>query len=77
MNDTNMSLALEAAYEIIGSQNDVAAVCGVTPGAVSQWKTRGRAPVQHCLALELATEGRVTRYQLRPDIFGEPFQIKH
>ena len=77
MNDTNMRLALEAAYDFIGSQNDVAAACGVTPGAVSQWKTKGRPPVQHCITLEMATAGRITRYQLRPDIFGEPFQIKH
>ena len=67
---------MRAAFELIGQQQRVAEICGVTPGAVSQWLTKGRVPVQHCLTLESATEGRVTRYQLRPDIFGEPFEVR-
>lgn len=27
-------------------------------------------PAHHCLAIEEATGGKVTRYQLRPDVFG-------
>jgi DNA-binding transcriptional regulator YdaS (Cro superfamily) len=61
---------------IIGEHKRAAEICGVTPGAVSQWVTKGRVPVAHCLTLESATEGRVTRYQLRPDIFGEPFEVR-
>jgi DNA-binding transcriptional regulator YdaS (Cro superfamily) len=31
------------------------------------WKARGSVPVEHCLAIERATEGAVTRRDLRPD----------
>lgn len=39
---------------------------------VWQW-VQGRRPVapQHCLPIEKVTDGKVTRYDLRPDVFGE------
>lgn len=41
---------------------------GVTKGAVSQWKGEGRnVPVEHCVSIERATNGDVTRQELRPD----------
>jgi DNA-binding transcriptional regulator YdaS (Cro superfamily) len=40
---------------------------------VWQWAD-GRRPVpaHHCLAIEAACGGAVTRYDLRPDVFGAP-----
>ncbi len=29
-----------------------------------------RVPAHRCLAIEAATKGAVTRYELRPDVFG-------
>lgn len=49
----------------------LAQACGVKPQAVSQWFSRGIVPVGRCLAIEDATRGSVTRYELRPDIFGD------
>lgn len=45
----------------------IAGVCNVSPQALNCWK---RIPSEHCRRLEYATGGKVTRYQMRPDIFG-------
>jgi hypothetical protein len=41
----------------------------ILPWAVSKW--RRRVPADRVLKLEELTGGRVTRYELRPDIYGE------
>lgn len=51
----------------IDTKSEVAFICNVSPQALNCWK---RIPSQHCRKLEFATGGRVTRYQMRPDIFG-------
>ena len=43
----------------------------VTPQAVHNWIVRG-VPAERCLAIENATGGAITRYELRPDVFGQP-----
>jgi DNA-binding transcriptional regulator YdaS (Cro superfamily) len=53
--------------EEFGSYAAVAAICGVTREAVRNWK---QIPPQHCITIEEATGGKVTRYELRPDVFG-------
>ncbi len=53
-----------------GGQRQAAELIGVTVQAVSQWISTGRVPPERVLALEAACGGTVTRYQLRPDIFG-------
>lgn len=41
---------------------------GVTPPVVSDWCTgKKQVPVERCVAIERATEGAVTRRDLRPD----------
>lgn len=50
---------------------------GVSKQAVSHWrKGRYRVPAERCLAIEEATEGKVTRYALRPDVFGSAPEAK-
>jgi len=59
---------IDRAAAVLGSQVALAAVLGVTKAAVGQWKTEGRqVPLEHCLAIEKATDGVVTRAHLRPD----------
>lgn len=43
----------------------------VTRMQVTQWRNRGRVPAEWVLDVEQAIECRVTRYQMRPDVFGE------
>lgn len=60
---------LEAIRQV-GGVSKMAQLLGVTHNRVSMWKLRKSVPVDMCIAIEVATSGRVTRYQLRPGIFG-------
>lgn len=63
-----MEHVIDRAARALGSQNALAIAVGVTKAAVWQWKSEGRkVPVEHCLAIERATNGAVTRRDLRPD----------
>lgn len=66
-----MSTPIERAIEAAGGVIAVSRALGVSAPAVSQWKKTG-APAERCVALEHATAGAVTRYELRPDVFGDP-----
>jgi len=62
--------ALKAAYEMLGSQQAVAEVVGVKQPSVHKMLTEGKkVPGEWCLPIERATEGKITRYQLRPDLY--------
>lgn len=68
--------AIERAVQVVGGQAALAReitarAAKITPQAVHQWATGERpVPAHHCLAIETATAGAVTRYELRPDVFG-------
>lgn len=64
---------IERAIEAAGAgQKGMAEALGVTPQAVNQWVTGDRpVPAKHCIAIETACAGKVTRHELRPDVFGE------
>lgn len=70
--ETTQTLALAAAIEACGNALLLARAVGVTPQAVNDWKRRGRVPAERVIAVEAATGGLVTRYQLRPDLYGRP-----
>lgn len=59
--------AIEEAIHIVGSQSDLAEECGVVQSAVSGWVRRGAVPAEYCAVIERATQGAVTRKDLRPD----------
>ena len=60
--------ALNRAIEAAEGVTQLARLVGVTQSAVSNWRSRGTdVPVEHCAAIERATEGKVTRRDLRPD----------
>lgn len=68
---------IERACRILGGQVELAGRTGVTPQAVNQWVKTGKVPAERVLAIETATadpktrQPRVTRYELRPDVYGE------
>lgn len=64
--------AIKRAVEIMGAQNRLADAVGVSKAFVNQWMKGDRpVPAERCRAIESATNGAVTRYELRPDVFGE------
>jgi len=55
------------------SQDDLASILGVSQGMISHWVTgRNRLTAERAIQIEQATDGQVSRYALRPDIFGQP-----
>lgn len=57
--------SLEKAVQRVGSASELARRLGVTPAAVLQWD---RVPPLRVLDVE--RESGVSRYELRPDIYG-------
>lgn len=54
-----------------GGQSELARKVNVTPQSVQRWVAAGEVPVKRVIAVESAVEGRVTRYELCPEIFGD------
>ena len=60
--------SINRACEAVSSQAALARLLGVKPPTVSQWAHGVRpVPIEHCLPIERATAGAVTRQDLRPD----------
>jgi len=68
-----MKTELEKAVEVCGGQTALARAIGVQQPHVWNWLNRahGVVPAEYCMKIEAATKGAVTRYELRPDVFGE------
>jgi pyruvate,orthophosphate dikinase len=58
--------ALERAITEAGGTAALARTINVTPQAISQWD---RVPAERALAVEQAAGGKVTRHELRPDLY--------
>ncbi|MFS2007946.1 transcriptional regulator [Duganella sp. CT11-25] len=65
-----MENAIEKAARLAGNRTALANLVGVTPQAVQQWVKRGLAPAKRCLRIEAVLDSAVTRFDLRPDLFG-------
>jgi DNA-binding transcriptional regulator YdaS (Cro superfamily) len=62
--------SLTRAIGILGSQTALARACGKRQGHVWWWLNRSmQVPAEHVLTIERATNGKVTRSDLRPDIY--------
>lgn len=61
--------AIERAVELVGGQQALAMKCGVRYQAVQKWIRGNRVPAERVLAIETATDGQVSRYELRPDLY--------
>jgi DNA-binding transcriptional regulator YdaS (Cro superfamily) len=65
-------VALRRAKDLLGSQQRLAEAVGKKQPSVHEILKRGkRVPADWCLAVERATNGAITRHQLRPDLYPE------
>lgn len=71
--DGRMKNGLEKAIEHCGGQTALAKCIGVRQPNIWNWlnRAKGIVPAEFCLKIEKATNSSVTRYELRPDVFGE------
>lgn len=65
----NMS-ALKKAIKLVGGQSALARAIGVQQPHIFNWLNRNKkVPASHVISIERATNGEVTRFDLRPDIY--------
>jgi DNA-binding transcriptional regulator YdaS (Cro superfamily) len=65
----NPKEALQTAIRIAGGKSAAAEVLGISRQAIWKWDV---APVERVADLERLSKGKITRFELRPDIFGTP-----
>lgn len=59
---------IERACGLLGSQSAIARLLKISAPTVNQWVKRTRpVPAAYCTLIERATNGQVTRQELRPD----------
>ncbi|MGQ5267698.1 transcriptional regulator [Xanthomonas arboricola] len=59
---------LQRAIVAAGSQQNLASQLGIRSASISEWKSRGRVPVERVRLIESVTG--ISKHELRPDIFG-------
>jgi DNA-binding transcriptional regulator YdaS (Cro superfamily) len=62
--------ATARAISLAGGPGAIAAKFNINRRAVAQWIAADRVPAERCLAVEELCARKVTRYELRPDVFG-------
>ena len=68
---THVQHPIIVAADLFGTQRALADLLDIHPSMISQISTgRRKVPAYICRKIEEATKGAVTRYELRPDIFG-------
>jgi len=61
---------VQKAIDLAGSQTALGQLVGVKQQTVYCWLTKfGHIPVKHVLRLEKLFKGRLTRHEMRPDIY--------
>ncbi|GAA0493556.1 helix-turn-helix domain-containing protein [Pigmentiphaga daeguensis] len=72
MNPNHDLLPIRTACDIFGGQSALARRLGVSAVTVNQWLKHERpVPAARCVAIERATNGAVTRQELRPHDWAE------
>lgn len=61
---------VENACKAVGGQPNMAKLLGISEQAVSKWKRNG-VPAERVLEIERLSDRRITRHELRPDLYPE------
>jgi len=69
MDDDAPKAALIRAAELAGGQAALGRKIGKAQSSVWNWLRAGRCPPEMAIPIEAAVERKVTRQQLRPDIY--------
>lgn len=70
MNDLNLTKTpIQKACDILGGRVSLAAQLQVTPQAVHKWVKNNKTPILRSVQIEYLTRKRITKEELRPDIF--------
>jgi DNA-binding transcriptional regulator YdaS (Cro superfamily) len=65
----NMNPHITKAIEILGSQTALAKACGVKQQYVFKWLRMKQLPAERVIQIEKATNGKINRYEMRPDLW--------
>lgn len=63
------AMSVSKVIEAAGSSTKLAQDLGISVPAISKWIRRGRVPVER--VLEIEQRYGISRYELRPDIYGQ------
>ena len=58
-----------------GTLGELSKLLGVRNTAVYNWLSREQIPIRHLKKISVLSEGRITKEMLRPDLFGEWYEI--
>jgi DNA-binding transcriptional regulator YdaS (Cro superfamily) len=70
-----METGIAKAIRLAGSQTALGNLLGLTPQAIQKWEAQGAVPGKRCREVEAKLNGQVTRYELNPDVFGDPPEL--
>ncbi|ENE4829167.1 MULTISPECIES: transcriptional regulator [Klebsiella] len=63
-----MNKVIQRALKIVGSQQRLADICGVSQPAVHKWLNGGLVSPEKVKAIVSATGGKVKAHEIRPDL---------
>ena len=63
---------IEAAISIAGSEAKLGKAAGFTQNAIWHAKRKGQVSAELAVGIERATDNRIPRWKLRPDLWDEP-----
>lgn len=65
----SITTLIEAAIEEFGSETKLANAAGVAQASINESKKKNRIGHKLALAIDAATDGKVSKHDLRPDIW--------
>lgn len=61
---------IQKVLNIAGGVSAISDELNISVQAIYKWVKKNKAPANRCIELESLVKQKVTRYELRPDVFG-------